>query len=592
MSVQTTTDAIESLAISMHSQPGVFALLLGSGVSRSAGVLTGWEVMSDLIRQIAAMRNESCGSDPTQWYRGCFGDEPSYSEILKKLGPTPADRKSILKRYFEPTEEEREQGLKQPSQAHLAIAELVAHGHVKVIITTNFDRLIENAISQAGVEPVVLSTDGDFANAEPLAHMRCCVIKLHGDYLDPDTLNTSEELSDYGDSKLRLLERVFEDYGLVVCGWSADWDQALRESLQSAKRRPYTTFWHLLGTPSTRTNELMNALDARTIAYSDADGLFDRLRHHVVALKEHSMARPDSDELAIATLKRFLVEDRYRIQLADLIKGETNELTTRLNSRPMLSVTSGPEYGRQIAEYILSVEQDTSRLIKLFAIGGYWSRFELTSLWSQSIDSIGSLGSDPRDSNSSALRQYASMLIIYAYGLGAIAAGKVDMLGEVLKSEVPAPFNERKSWFQIFRETVQQFGSDHVFNALTEYQQKPFPYSERMYDVLTSVPDLLPVNRNDFDTLFVRLEILIALGVGHHDDYPDYWTLPGRYAHHKQERDRFLNEIRRSFDMVGDDSPYVQPGLFGSNAKACSESINKLESFAEVLQRNARFRTF
>jgi hypothetical protein len=43
-------DPALSLAFSMYSNKGVFALLLGSGASRSARIPTGWEIMMDLIR--------------------------------------------------------------------------------------------------------------------------------------------------------------------------------------------------------------------------------------------------------------------------------------------------------------------------------------------------------------------------------------------------------------------------------------------------------------------------------------------------------------------------------------------------------------
>lgn len=40
----------------------------------------------------------------------------------------------------------------------MRIARLVAAGHVRVIITTNFDRLIENALREHGVEPTVIAS--------------------------------------------------------------------------------------------------------------------------------------------------------------------------------------------------------------------------------------------------------------------------------------------------------------------------------------------------------------------------------------------------------------------------------------------------
>jgi hypothetical protein len=50
----------------------------------------------------------------------------------------PAERQQLLRGYFEPTEEEAEQGIKSPTPAHKAIAELVSEGYVRVVLTTNF----------------------------------------------------------------------------------------------------------------------------------------------------------------------------------------------------------------------------------------------------------------------------------------------------------------------------------------------------------------------------------------------------------------------------------------------------------------------
>jgi hypothetical protein len=77
-------DRMVSLAASVQESPGVYALLLGSGISRSAGVPMGWEVQLELIRRVAAVRGDDPGPDlrpgiasatlPPQ-HRGC-GEPP------------------------------------------------------------------------------------------------------------------------------------------------------------------------------------------------------------------------------------------------------------------------------------------------------------------------------------------------------------------------------------------------------------------------------------------------------------------------------------------------------------------------------------
>lgn len=139
---KTLLDPITALSLSVVANRGVYALLIGSGVSRAASIPTGWEVTLDLIRKIAVAQAADCGVDPSLWYRNTFGEEPDYSRILHLLGRTGEERSQLLRGYFEPTDQEREEGFKQPTKAHRAIARLVADGYVKVILTTNFDRLL------------------------------------------------------------------------------------------------------------------------------------------------------------------------------------------------------------------------------------------------------------------------------------------------------------------------------------------------------------------------------------------------------------------------------------------------------------------
>ena len=154
----------------MQSNRGVYALLVGSGVSKAAGIPTGWEIVLDLLAKLAETTDDSPDPDLELWYREKYGKAPDYSDILGQLAKRPAERQQLLRPYFEPNDQERDEGLKQPTAAHRAIANLVKQGFVRVIITTNFDRLMESALEEVGVVPTVLSTPDQVKGAPPLIH--------------------------------------------------------------------------------------------------------------------------------------------------------------------------------------------------------------------------------------------------------------------------------------------------------------------------------------------------------------------------------------------------------------------------------------
>lgn len=270
-------DPIVSLAVSMQANPGVYALLVGSGLSRSAAIPTGWDIILDLIRKIAVATGSDCGADPADWYRAKFSNEPSYSELIGRLELSSTARIQLLREYFEPSPEDQEAGRKRPTSSHREIAELVTRGYVRVIVTTNFDRLIEQALVEIGINPLVISTADAAVGMTPLAHNRVTVVKINGDYLDPRFRNTEQELSDYEEPLRTLLDRVFDEYGLIVCGWSADWDVGLRGALERCKSHRYTTYWTARGTPGEAAKQIIHLRRAAHVPIQDADSFFSAL---------------------------------------------------------------------------------------------------------------------------------------------------------------------------------------------------------------------------------------------------------------------------------------------------------------------------
>lgn len=319
------------LATAMHSQPGTYALLLGSGVSTGAGIPTGWGVVTNLVERAATAEDpgnsdshQLAVTDPEGWWAKHGVGELGYSALLAAMAPTPAARQGILQDYFVPTDQDREMHMKVPSPAHRSIANLVKRGVVKVVITTNFDRLVEQALDAAGVQYQVITRPDAVAGMTPLPHATTTVIKLHGDYAELDSRNTIDELTDYPEQWTDLLSRVFADYGLLISGWSGEWDKALVHALESAPRR-YPLYWDSRSSKGEAAQQLMGLHNGHAIVAESADDLFADLAASVEALEK--LAEPPlTTAMAVARLKRCLPDPVKHIELHDLMMGSAEQV--------------------------------------------------------------------------------------------------------------------------------------------------------------------------------------------------------------------------------------------------------------------------
>ncbi len=331
-------DPLISLAINMEDAKGTYALLIGSGGSRSAGIPTGYEVTLDLIERVAELSGEDTNGDPGQWWQDKYESEPDYSKVIEAVAAGQGDRQRLLSSYFEPTDAERENGTKVPMPGHKAIAELVAGGWVRLIITTNFDRLIEQAIQDVGIAPDVISSIDQIGHVTPLIHSNVTIVKVHGDYRDVRILNTADELDTYPDKLDTYLRSILEDHGLIVAGWSGDWDPAL--AIAVAETHPtYGTYWAHRGRLSERAQAVVEARNTHTIQITDADTFFQDVLRLVQSAADVAKPDPRSVELTIAAIKRFLPRPEHRIELEELIETETQKIVSAHAALPR----GGPE---------------------------------------------------------------------------------------------------------------------------------------------------------------------------------------------------------------------------------------------------------
>jgi SIR2-like domain len=261
-------------------------------------------------------------ADWAQWYLAKYGKEPDYSGLLHAIAKTTSERRTILQSYIDPREGE---DTRKPTKAHHAIARLAASNIVRVVITTNFDRLIENAMREAGVEPTIIAGDDAVVGATPLVHAKCTVIKVHGDYLDERIKNTDAELEAYSPAINGLLDQVFDNFGLLVVGWSGEWDTALRDAIHRAPSRRYPFYWAARGEPGARARDLLTQRGGRSFRIADADNFFVKLHETLEALRQASRPHPLSVEMAIALAKRYCRDDKFAMEWAEFLHAEVEK---------------------------------------------------------------------------------------------------------------------------------------------------------------------------------------------------------------------------------------------------------------------------
>lgn len=516
--------------MAVQARNGVYALLLGSGVSRPAQIPTGYELMCDLIRRVAQLSGTPDLPNPEAWFREKFGIEPTYCGVLEGAAHSRADRSNLLRRYFVPTEEERMEGKKVPTKAHCAIARMARSGHFKVAVTTNFDPLLEQALAEAGVARQVVASPDAVRGMTPVAHADFTVVKVHGDYLDLATSNTAAELASYDPEIDALLDEVFTNYGLLVCGWSGEWDEALRKAIVRNTRHRFGTYWMTRGELVGRGEDLASFRAAQPVRIESADEAFEDLEQKLFAINEHRAARPLSAPLAMAQAKLYLAEPSHLIRLDDLVRRETKELVGVLD-RDFRVDAPKPE-NTAILGRVERAEAAVARLAAVFAAGGRWGSGEHRRNWKDSLEALarfpsrsGTVYEAWKD-----LRYYPACLVLYAGGLATLTADNYANLTLLLEecmsiengrkkllSRVAAPSGVlRKDWAN------QAFGTN-----------KPTPMSDRIAAHLAPLITEFAGSAERYEDLFDMFEFLLAMACADHDTQTETawpWIPLGRFV--------------------------------------------------------------
>ncbi|PKO63216.1 MAG: hypothetical protein CVU24_00530 [Betaproteobacteria bacterium HGW-Betaproteobacteria-18] len=504
-------DPLTQLAFSIVENKGVFAVLIGSGLSRSANIPTGWEITLDLVRRVALSQGIEEQPDWAKWFRDTTGEEPNYSVLLESLATSPEERRSILHSYIEPDQSDREEGRKIPTPAHQAIASLVRSGHIRVIITTNFDRLMENALREYGVEPTVVSSVDALKGAEPFSHSQCYLLKLHGDYKDARILNTDSELNAYPKEYDSLLDRLFDEHGLIICGWSGEWDHALRAAFLRAPNRRYSVFWTTRDSLGVGAQELATHRRAKEIQITGADQFFSVLQQKVETLEQSRRQNPLSIELLINSAKRYIAKAEYRVQLDELFSQSTEQLLEKIDASNLAcQVQWSQDEFRSRIQYYESVTEPLARMLGVLGRWGDGREFAMV------LDIIRTLyGNAEKVANGLTvwlnMRSYPAVLAFTAYGLGLTRAQRWHDMHGLLSSTLFREHREPQKVVSTLFLWSWKGTENEVWKNIEGFSDRKTPLSDHLLNVMTEWKTSFVGVEPNFELMFDRFETLASL---------------------------------------------------------------------------------
>ncbi|HET6980312.1 MAG TPA: SIR2 family protein [Pyrinomonadaceae bacterium] len=219
-----------------------FCFILGAGVSRSSGIATGGEMANIWLSELYEAENFD-GLSLEEWATPeRLGIDGFQSENLARFYP-----QLYQQRYGDHEQagyaflESQMEG-KEPSYGYSVLSYLLSETSHRVVITTNFDNLVSDALSiHSSRFPIVIGHD-TLAQYAAVELRRPLIAKIHG-ALGFSPKSHPEEISLLPEGWRNALARILDHYTPIVIGYEGN-DGSLMGFLKSLPPQiPDRVFW-------------------------------------------------------------------------------------------------------------------------------------------------------------------------------------------------------------------------------------------------------------------------------------------------------------------------------------------------------------
>ncbi len=232
-----------------------------------------------------------------------------------------------------------------------------------------------------------------------------------------------------------MLDRIFDEFGLIVCGWSGEWDVALRSAVERVSSHRFGTYWTTRGEPNPVAQKLISLRRAATIQISGADSFFKDLSDKVQAIEEFALSDPVAPRVAVARLKRYLSDASQQINLHDLLVSETERVFKAVRS-DRYSPNFNVSY-QDLRDRLAWYESDLSVLLPLMICGGYWADPNQAPYFLQCIKRLADRATSGVGRAATVeLQAYPALVLFYGAGTACLTRGNYSFLSGMFHLKV------------------------------------------------------------------------------------------------------------------------------------------------------------
>lgn len=210
----------EMQEVSSGPHPRKFCFVLGAGASKSSGIQSGQELVDIWEKDLLERNRDAHLTWKEQLNINDRNKYEFYSQYYERRFKSPVDGYNYLEKLMESA---------KPSIGYVMLSYLLVHKKHNIVITTNFDHLIEDAINYyENTIPLVIGH-------ESLSHYitkqinRPTIVKIHRDLL-LDPKNRSSELDTLHENWKKALDIVFSEYHPIFIGYAGN-DHSLMDFL-------------------------------------------------------------------------------------------------------------------------------------------------------------------------------------------------------------------------------------------------------------------------------------------------------------------------------------------------------------------------